>query len=135
MYNFSYFLFCFVDRINVQCERNLIGTENTVHSHNQLPVSESQELKNNQTISETVISERINTNNSENNNFQEYGDEEKQRNLQTDNISSDISQITSSTANIEENISKAELDKGEIIFDITNFCFYFIFVFIFRSLI
>lgn len=106
-----------IDRINVQCERNLVGTENTVHSHTQLPVSESQELKNNQTISETVISEQIiqNTaNNSENNNFQEYGDEEKQRNLQTDNISSDISQITSSTANIEENISKTELDKDHL---------------------
>ena len=104
----SYSVFLYnVDRINVQSEVNLTGTENMIHSHT-TQLAESQELPNSQAVCEPVISEQINI---ENNEIQKY--EEKGNIVPEIMISTNISQ-ESPIVNIEENISTAESDKGKI---------------------
>lgn len=104
----SYSVFLYnVDRINVQSEVNLTGTENMIHSHTQLV--KSQEFPNSQTVCEPIISEQINIKNNE---VQKY-EEEKGNIVPEIMISTNISQETP-IVNIEENISTAESDKGKI---------------------
>lgn len=51
----------------------------------------------------------------QNNDVQECKDEEKEQNLQTENItSSNIPQVTSPIITIKENVSTTESDKGKI---------------------
>lgn len=100
-----------LDKINVRCEVNSTGAENTTHSHT-TQLSDSQEaFSNSQTVHEPIISEQTNTDNE----VQKYEDEEKKGNMQTENVvSTNISQETSLIVNVEENVSTTESDKGKI---------------------
>nr|XP_033196086.1 nucleoporin Gle1 isoform X2 [Bombus vancouverensis nearcticus] len=100
-----------IDKINVRCEVNSTGAENTVHSHT-TPLSDSQQaFSNSQTVHEPVISEQTSTDNE----VQKYEDEEKRGNVQTENmISTNISQETSLIVNVERNVSTTESDKDHL---------------------
>lgn len=108
------FIYCFLytlDKINVQCEINSTGAENTIHSHTTQLSDSQQAFSNSQTVHEPIISEQTSTDNE----VQKYEDEEKRGNVQTENmISTNISQETSLIVNVERNVSTTESDKGKI---------------------
>ncbi|XP_017753615.1 PREDICTED: nucleoporin GLE1 [Eufriesea mexicana] len=104
-----------VDRINAQCDVNLSETKNTIHSHAQVEDSQGQEIKSSETVCETIIPEQVSISNMQNNDVQECRDEEKQQNLQTENITtSNISQVTFPIINIKENVSTTESEKDHL---------------------
>lgn len=100
-----------LDKINVRCEVNSTGAENTTHSHTTQLSDSQQAFSNSQTVHEPIISEQTNTDNE----VQKYEDEEKKGNMQTENmVSTNISQETSLIVNVEGNVSTTESDKGKI---------------------
>ncbi|XP_068976313.1 mRNA export factor Gle1 [Bombus flavifrons] len=100
-----------IDKINVRCEVNSTGAKNTIHSHTTKLSDSQQTFSNSQTVHEPIISEQTSTDNE----VQKYEDEEKRRNVQTENmISTNISQETSLIVNVERNVSTTESDKDHL---------------------
>ncbi|XP_048264467.1 mRNA export factor Gle1 isoform X2 [Bombus terrestris] len=100
-----------IDKINVRCEVNSTGAENTTHSHTTQLSDSQQAFSNSQTVHEPIISEQTNTDNE----VQKYEDEEKKGNMQTENmVSTNISQETSLIVNVEGNVSTTESDKDHL---------------------